>query len=347
MRTPAPACRPPLAACLRLLLLFAAGLPALSAAGDDPRLDSAACRRIATAPGPHSLLPLPGSPRLIISTHDRRNFERAGELQVYDTARQTLARLPRSGEPPGLVLRPHHMDLVTRGPDTLLYLINHDEDSPNSRRHSVLVYAVEPDRLVFRRRYTDPLLSSPNHISVAPDGDIYVSNDRRDGSSVLELMLREKKANIVQYREGRGWRIVADGLSFPNGVKAEAERLLVVMTFGNAMLTWPRLPDGSLGTREQVVALPALDGLNPGPEPGTWLTVSHGPLLDFLRHKGSSAHPSRGTVFLVSPGTRRFQPFFSDDGRRISAMSNAVLADQALYIGQSFDSFILRCPLKG
>lgn len=339
--------RSPFAAPLRLLLLLVAWLPALAPAANDPRLDTASCRRIATAPGPHSLLPLPGSQRLIISAHDRRNFERAGELQVYDTARQTLAALPRTGEPAGLVLRPHHMDLVARGQETLLYLINHDEDSPNSRRHSILVYAVEPERLVFRRRYTNPLLSSPNHLSVAPDGDIYVSNDRRDGSSVLELVLREKKANVVHYREGRGWRIVADGLSFPNGVKAEAERLLVVMTFGNAMLTWPRQPDGSLGTREQVVTLPALDGINPGPDPGTWLTVSHGPLLDFLRHKGSGKHPSRATIFLVSPGTRRFQPFFTEDGSRISAMSNAVLANQALYIGQSFDSFILRCPLKG
>lgn len=329
------------------IVLLATLLPLLALADNDTRLDTAACRPIPTAAGPHSLLPLPGSTRLLISTHDRRNFERPGELQVYDTASRTLARLPRRGEPPGLVLRPHHMDLATRGKETLLYVINHDEDSPNSRRHSVLVYAVEPDRLVFRRRYTDPLLSSPNHISVAPDGDLYVTNDRRDGKSILELVLREKKANVVQYREGRGWRVVADGLGFPNGVKAEAERLLVVMTFGNAMLTWPRLADGTLGTREQVVALPALDGLNPGPDPGSWLTVSHGPLLDFLRHRSASSHPSGATIFLVTPDTRQFQPFFSDDGHRISAMSNAVLAGGALYIGQSFDSFILRCPLKG
>lgn len=332
-----------------IIALLATLLPATvpAAPPDDSRVEAAACRRIATPAGPHSLLALPGSPRLLISAHDRRNFDKPGDLHVYDTLAGQLRRLPRTGEPAGLVLRPHHMDIVSRGEDTLLYLINHDEDSPNSRRHSVLVYVLEPDRLVFRKRYTDPLLSSPNHLSVAPDGDIYVTNDRRDGSSVMELLLRSKKANLVQYREGRGWRVVAEGLSFPNGVKADAERVLVVMTFGNAMLTWPRLPDGTLGVREQVLSLPALDGLNPGPDPGTWLTVSHGPLLDFLRHKRSSGHPSRATVFLVNPGTRSFQPFFSDDGKRISAMSNAVLAGQALYIGQSFDSFILRCPLKG
>jgi hypothetical protein len=163
----------------------------------------------------------------------------------------------------------------------------------------------------------------------------------------MELALRQSKATVVHYREGRGWRVAAEGLTFPNGIEADADRVLVVMTFGNALLSWPRQPDGSLGRQERVLSLPALDGLNPGPEPGTWLTVSHGPLLDFLRHKGSSSHRSRATLYLVNPSTRSYQPFFTDDGGRISAMSNAVLLNKALYIGQSFDPFILRCPLKG
>lgn len=331
------------------VLLSVLALPALAARPlppADPRLDAAACRRVPTGPGPHSLLPLPGTPRLLISSHDRRAFEKPGELYAYDTAASRLLRLARTGEPPGLVLRPHHMDLVTRRGETLLYLINHDDDTPNGKHHSVLVYAVEGDRLAFRQRLSDPLLSSPNHLSVAPDGDLYVTNDRRDGTSVLELALRKKKATLVHYREGKGWRIVAEGMSFPNGVKAEDERVLVVKTFGNEMSAWPRYEDGSLGPRQSLFSLPQLDGLNPGPEPGTWLTVSHGGLVDFLRHKGNSAHASPATIYLVNPSTRSYTPFFADDGRRISAMSNAVVAHKALWIGQSFDSFILRCPLR-
>jgi sugar lactone lactonase YvrE len=339
--------RPTLLSALFLLSFLA--LPALAARAlppADPRLDAAACSRIPTGPGPHSLLPLPGSTRLLISSHDRRAFEKPGELYAYDTTASRLLRLPRSGDPKGLVLRPHHMDIVKRGDETLLYLINHDEGTPNSTRHSILVYAVQDDRLVFRQRFTDPLLSSPNHLSVAPDGDIYVTNDRRDGSSVMELLLRQKKATLVHFREGRGWRIAAEGMSFPNGVEAEDERVMVVKTFGNEMITWPRYEDGTLGPRQSLLSLPQLDGLNPGPEPGTWLTVSHGGLVDFMRHKGSSGHASPATIYLVNPAARTYTPFFADDGRRISAMSNAVLAHKALWIGQSFDSFILRCPLR-
>lgn len=329
-----------------LLCACSAALAARPLPAPDPRLDDSACVRIDTAPGPHSLLPLPGSQRLLISSHDRRRFEQPGDLYEYDSGSARLRKLPRSGEPADLVLRPHHMDIDTRGKEPLLYLINHDAESRNIARHSILVYSVEADRLLFRKRLTSPLLSSPNHIAVAPDGDLYVSNDRRDGNSLKELLLRQKKATLVHYREGKGWSVVAEGLSFPNGVRAEEERVLAVLSFGNAMLAWPRYEDGRLGPRQAVVNLPALDGLNPGPEPNTWLTVSHGPLLDFLRHKRSSGHPSPGTVFLVNVTDRSFAPFFADDGSRISAMSNAVLAGKALYIGQSFDSFILRCPLK-
>jgi hypothetical protein len=312
----------------------------------DARVDNTTCQRLPTAPGPHSLLLVPGSKRLLISSHDRRQFEKPGEIDDYDITTGKLRRLPRSGEPADLVLRPHGFDLASRNGELLLYLISHDEDTPNGKAHSILVYAVEADRLVFRQRLRDPLLSSPNHISVAPDGDLYVSNDRRDGSSVMELALRSSKANIVHYREGRGWEIVADKLSFPNGVKADASRLLVPLSFGNALLSYPRRSDGSLGPRRDIVKLPALDGLNPGPDPDSWLVVSHGPLLDFLRHKSDAKHPSSAILYLINASTGKYSPFFADDGRRISAMSNAIIAGNALYIGQSFDSFLLRCPLK-
>lgn len=312
----------------------------------DARVNAAACKPVSTGPGPHSLMLLPGSQRLLISSHDRRQFEKAGEIEELNIATLQKRVLPRRGEPAGLVLRPHHFDLVSRGGETLLYLVNHDEDSPNSREHSLLVYAVTADALVFRQRLRDPLLSSPNHVSVAPDGDIYVSNDRRDGNSLLELALRQSKANVVHWRQGRGWEIVADGLSFPNGVKAEAGRLLVPLSFGNVLLSWPRLPDGRLGSKREVVKLPALDSLNPGPDPDSWLLISHGPLLDFLRHKSNPAHRSGSIVYLVQAGSGKHSVFFADDGRRINAMSAAVFAGDALYIGQSFDSFVLRCPLQ-
>jgi hypothetical protein len=311
----------------------------------DARIDNAACRAIPGAPGPHTLLALPG--RLLISQHDRRHFEQAGSMEEYDLRTNRLRTLPRQGEPAGLVLRPHGMALARHGAETWLYVINHDDPTPNGTHHSVLVYAVAADHLEFRQRLQDPLLSSPNHIAVAGDGDLYVSNDRKDGSSVLELALRMHRANLVHYRAGQGWRIVADGLNFPNGVQVAGNEVLAVLTFGNAVIAFPRRADGSLGPRRNIATLPNLDGLMPGPDPGSWLTVSHAALLDLLRHQHDAGHPSPGILYEVDTASGRVHPFFADDGHRISVMTSAVVADGRLFIGQAFDAFVLECPLRG
>lgn len=333
---------------LRLPLLcgLLAALPVLPAQAADPRLDNGSCRRIDTGPGPHSLLALPDGRRVLVSSHERRRFAGAGEVYAYEPASGRMQVLPRRGEPAGLVLRPHHMALRRQGGEDLLHLINHDDDNANGRRHSILIYAVEADGLRFRRQLSDPLLSSPNHLAIAPDGDIYVSNDRRDGSSVLELALRLSRATLVHYREGRGWRLAAEGLSFPNGVQAEAGRVLVSQTFGGNVLAFARAADGSLGPARELWRQPLLDGLKPGPEPGSYLTIAHGSLTDFLRHKGKGSHRSPATVWQVD-GAGAARPFFREDGRRISGLSAVVFAGDRVLFGQSFEPWLLQCPWRG
>lgn len=311
------------------------------------RVDSASCRPVQTGPGPHSLIQVNGSTvRLLVSSHDRRNFEKTGDIYDYEPSNGTMRPLPRTGEPRELSFRPHHIDIHQEDAETLLYVINHDDNKPNSRHHSILVYAIQPDRLVFRKQLSDPLLSSPNHLSISPGGDIYVSNDRRDGSSVMELVLRQKKATIVHYRENSGWRIVARGLSFPNGVEAETSRVLVSKTFGNALLEFPRKPDGSLGMPRTVVSLPLLDGLTPAQTPDHYLVISHASLVDFLQHKSNGSHRSPATVHEVNRVTGKTRIFFKDDGRKISGISAAVVAPDAVYFGQSFEPFLLRCAYQ-
>lgn len=313
---------------------------------NDVRIDTTSCKRISTGPGPHSLLPLPGNERVLISSHDRRRFETAGEIIDFQPGTQRMRVLPRRDEPAGLVLRPHHLQLRLTPDATLLYLINHDDDTPNGHRHSILIYAVEAEGLQFRQRLTSPLLSSPNHLAISPDGDIYVSNDRRDGSSLMELVLRSKKATLVHYRESNGWRIAAEGLSFPNGVLAESGRVRVSQTFGGTIIEWPRLPDGRLGKAIERWQMPLLDGLFRLPGSDDVLTIAHGSLVDFLRHKSKGEHLSPATVYRVD-GKGVATPFFVEDGKRISGLSSVVFSGGHVLFGQSFESFLLQCRWQG
>lgn len=329
----------PLPVLLSACLLLSHALPTVAAT-----IDKAQCRKLPTGPGPHSLLMLPGEERLLVSSHDRRHFARQGDIYEHLPASGLMRKLPRSKEPASLAFRPHNMALRQSGTDTLLYIINHDDDTPNSLLHSVVVYAITPDGLEFRQQLRHPLLSSPNHIALAPDGDIYISNDRRNGRSTMELALRQNKATIVHYREGRGWRIVAEGLSFPNGVHAEQDRVLVTKTFGSAVLAYQRGSDGSLGQPRAVVSLPLLDGIFPSLSRSIHYTISHASLFDFLQHKRNGRHPSPASVHAVNADTGASSVIFADDGHLISGLSAVIETRSAIYLGQSFEPLLLRCP---
>ena len=102
------------------------------------RVDSASCRPVQTGPGPHSLIQVNGSSvRLLVSSHDRRNFEKTGDIYDYQPSTGTMRPLPRTGEPRELSFRPHHIDIHQEDAETLLYVINHDDNKPNSRHHSI------------------------------------------------------------------------------------------------------------------------------------------------------------------------------------------------------------------
>lgn len=330
---------PPLSACLLALCSLAAPVAAAT--------DKSQCSKVPTGPGPHSLIAMPDDSRLLISSHDRRQFGQPGNIYEHDPSTGLMKKVQRRKEPPTLTLRPHNMALRRSGQDMLLYVINHDDSNPNSSFHSIIIYRISPEGLEFRQQLRHPLLSSPNHISLSPDGDIYVSNDRRNGSSTMELVLRQKKATIVHYRNGKGWRIVAEGLSFPNGVHAEKDKVLISKTFGNAVLEYPRRADGSLGQPRTVISLPLLDGIFPSRSADTYYTISHGSLLDFLQHKRKGSHPSAASVHAVNLTTGKSAIIFSDDGRLISGLSAAIETGDAIYFGQSFEPFLLRCARPG
>lgn len=290
---------------------------------------------------------LPGAPtRLIISSHDRRHFASTGNLYLYTPGQADMSALRRLEEPAGLELRPHGIDVSVQQGRTLLYVINHDDHEPNSNRHSILIYQWQPDGLHFRQRLQDPLLTSPDDLSIARNGDIYVTNDRKDGESVMELALRRSRANVVLYQTGKGWRMVADHLTYPNGVIAEDSRVLVSLTFGDALLLFPRHPDGSLGEAQTIAREPNLDNIMPGPDPDSYLVSSHLSFVDFMRHKNDSRHHSASIVYRITIGTHQAEPFFADDGSLISAVSTALTADHVLYLSQDFDAFIVACPLR-
>ncbi len=328
-----------------LALLLSLTLSSAGLAAAEP-ITASSCQRIATGPGPDDMVVQPGSPlRLLISSHDRRNFSRSGDIYVYTPSNNQMVVMTRIGEPEGFRLRPHGMDLVNRNGRWWLYVISHDRELV-SDQHSLMVYEVIGETLRFQQQLTTPLLSAPNDVALADNGDIYVTNERLDGASIVEWLFLQRKANVVVYRPGVGWKVAASELAIANGIYIKDRTVWVSQTIGEGLMRYTRRPDGSLGQGVQVTSLSLIDGLSPGPN-GHLLATAYPSLIGLGLHWQRQKSHARTEVFEVDPQTQTSTVIFQDSGQNINAVSSAQLVGDRLYLGQLFDPFIMSCPWGG
>lgn len=306
-------------------------------------ISAASCQRIATGPGPDDMVVQHDNPlRLLISSHDRRNFARAGEIYAYTPASNQMIVMARSGEPVGFRLRPHGMDLVQRNGRWWLYVVSHDRELV-SDQHSLMIYEVLGDTLRFHQQLTSPLLSAPNDVAVADNGDIYVTNERKDGASIVEWLFLQRKANVVMFRPGTGWQIAAGELAIANGIFIQGRTVWVSQTIGEGLMRYVRKADGQLGQATKVTALSLIDGISPG-RGGRLLTTSYPSLIGLGLHWQRQRSKARTVVYEVNPQDESTRIVFEDSGQNINAVSSSVLVDDRLYLGQLFDPYLLSCP---
>ncbi|MES2909106.1 MAG: hypothetical protein V4688_08090 [Pseudomonadota bacterium] len=327
---------------LRFLLACALILPHLASAG--PAINAASCQRIAMGAGPDDMhLQSSAAPRLIISSHDRRNFRSHGNIYSLPTDSLKAGIMIRTGEPDGFALRPHGIDLIQRDGRWWLYVINHDNEL-FSDQHTLVIYEVAGDTLTFHQELRSPLLTAPNDVAVADNGDIYVTNEREDGASIAEFLFLQRKANVVVYRPQSGWRIAADDLAVANGILIQGSTVWVTQTLGEGVRRYQRGSDGRLIQMVSFGNLSLLDSIHVR-ENGHFLIPAYPSLPYFLLHWQRPGQRSPTKVYDVDPQTGQGSVIFADNGNTISAVSSAVATKDQLYLGQVFDAFVLRCPL--
>lgn len=323
---------------LALALLATSGCA--SALPEAPPLD---CRDIPVGAGPEDMdLDFSaGRARLLVSTHDRRNWTPQGEIYAVDPQSGASHALPRRGEPPGFEFRPHGMD-IRRGPDAArLYVIVHDRDVEGPW-HGVAVYRIRADALDYETTLTSELLTSPNDLAVADDGSFYITNDQATRGSLIELLFRLKRANVLYYDGLGAWKIAAAELAFPNSVLIDGEHVFVSTTREDRLYRYRRAADGALGERTTVAEFKGQDNIE---RDGEWLYIpAHYSDLDFMRHKNNDAHPSPSVVFRAPrSGVGEARPVFVDSGARISAVATAIVWQGRLILAPVFQSKLYSC----
>lgn len=293
-------------------------------------------------------------PRLIVSSQERRSTDPNGEFLepgfIYSVP------LSRNGEfetPERMSFvnrddypfHPHGLSLV-EGPEGLeLYVINH----ALKQSHSIEVFRVRRDELVFVRRLRSKLLVSPNDLVALPDGMLYISNDRLGAgvSAALCDYFAFGCGNVVHYSPAENlWRVAATDISFANGVEVRGDRLYVAGTMDQGIHVYQR--DAFTG---RVGAKTAFYDIGSGVDNLIWendnqvLVAAHPDIFAFLDHVGDADNHSPSEVYRVDALTGRSQRIFADDGRLIDASATALMYAGRLFVTQVFDPELVSCAL--
>ena len=307
-------------------------------------IEDVSCHKVQVADGPEDfVLDLwHGAPRLLVSSHDRRNPETSGGIFYFDIDTEKTGKMSRIGDPEKIAaFKPHGMDIRRHGDQTLLYVIIHDPYANGQRdENALIIYEVDKNDLCFVKLLEDAdYLWSPNDLSVLPSGDIYVTNDMH---GTLNMYTRSQSSEIVYYDHiSDTWEKVADDIAFANGILAEADQVYVTATFDNQVMVFPRADDGSLGTPEQIVRVKGPDNLMR--YKNSLLTTAHYDDLAFLSHSKDAEDHAPSIVFMIRPEMYTKAPIFVDTGEMISAASTAMIFKDKLYISQVFDPYIVVC----
>ena len=310
------------------------------------------CQKIEVGPGPEDLAYESKNNRLIISSHERRKWEKSGDIYAvslgqykqkdqYGSNHYHTVKLKRVGEPDSLALRPHGISLIKKNDGKyLLYVISHGETSKASQ-HEIVVYELKGNELRFIKRIQNPLLHSPNDLFALSSGEIFVINDGIAKTGLFDLIFKQYRGDLVYYHENKGWRILQKDIGSPTGIYVSHEYLFVSASLENLVYQYKIKPDRSLELIHQyAVSIPdnilSVDQEN-------LFTASHGSLFDFWRHMRDGSKLSPSLVYLLNTKEHTSKIIYADSGETISAASSAIEIKKRLFISQVFENFVVVC----
>ncbi|MEQ9422862.1 MAG: SMP-30/gluconolactonase/LRE family protein [Cyclobacteriaceae bacterium] len=223
-----------------------------------------------------------------------------------------------------------------------VWVINHVRE-----QHSIEVFELFGDSLVFRETLRRELMVSPNDVVAVSENQFYFTNDHKYTSG-LGLFIENYGglaiSNVI-YFDGADYREVADGIAYANGINWDPNRkLLFVASPRDFMVKVYKIAsDGELIFEANIDAKTGIDNLELDQQGNIW-SGAHPNLLAFTSYaagKNPIAPSEVVKITYTDKDNYLVESVYVNDGGDISASSVAVPYQDKLLIGNVMDEGFL------
>lgn len=230
------------------------------------------------------------------------------------------------------------LDSVTYG----LLAINHVEG-----KHSIESFLLKGNRLQHLKTITGPELISPNDLVMVGPESFYFTNDH--GYTSKWGLLAENylafKAASVGYYDGEKFQLVADKLSYPNGIQVDSSKnlLYVSSSRGFSVGVYSLESEGKISFVEDIPTGTGVDNIELDENGSLWIGC-HPNLLTFAAYASGKKSISPSEVVTINYSKESgatVQSVWSDPGTLLSGASVAVPFGKYLFIGNVMDTKVL------
>jgi hypothetical protein len=294
-------------------------------------------KQIKTGPGAEDEVYDAANNRILVSCNERRTgMPQFGEIYQIDLSTDESKILPRANFP-NMPFNPHGFDMQTINGVPYLFVIDHFNDS--SGVSAIVQFKINKENLEFVKAYLNPLLISPNDLTVLPDGSFYFANDK-NSRDITELLTNPRGGSIGYCDGNSTWKKVDSNLAYPNGMYNENNRLYLATSRNTALFTYDIQPDGSLRNRATLSTINGMDNLTSSGD--DLLVAVHPDLLKFALLSLIPTGKSPSRTYSINKHTGEAHLLFDDDGSTITGSSTALAVGDNLYLAQVFGDFILK-----
>jgi hypothetical protein len=279
--------------------------------------------------------------RLIISCSSRRNSDPFfKEIVAMGIQSEKITILPRKNEPADLYFSPHGIDLVMVNGKLKLFVVNHAENNIDQ----ILIYEVMDNFIEFEQAVHTNDFISLNSVAALPNGSFYVTNDTGKKNSNFEKLFALRKSSVAFYDTERGFsEIVKDKLAYANGLSIKGDKLYISTTQKKDLLEMGVAANGSLALSRKLQGQKGMDNITIA---GNHMFIPcHPKFMKFIKHMKNASKYSPAEVYAFNLETENHKLIFKDSGENISAPATALYYKDNLYIGQVFNSHLLKVSM--